>query len=630
MAEYILDVMSQTSKLDWAFPFQRTGAFPIDRSAVFSSLADAQNYALGVNEGEEAKDERKLGGTSYVGQIISVYEAPEGEDGVASVNAYIITPTRQLLKLAATTVSGDIVTDVTNLQEEVNVVIQNITNIEEAVETKAELEYVDEELAKRALESDLETEIARAEAAEKANADAILLKADKTYVDEELAKKAVKSEVEDALALKANSEDVYTKEETYTKTEIETYVNNQIGSAGHLSRSIVEALPEVSEADVDTIYMLKKSGGLIGQDHYQEYMVINGAWELIGDTYVDLTDYATKEHVAAEIDVIEGALALKANQSNLDATNEQVALKADKTYVDDELAKKADKTQVESDIANAIAPLAIKAEVEQALALKADKTELEALADIVNENRTELEEAIALKADKTYVDEELAKKADKATTLAGYNIADAYTKDEVDAALLLKASQQDHNALVDVVNGKADKADSLEGYGILDAYTKDEVDEKFAEKATTLAGYGITDAYTKGETYTRTEISDLIADITGGESAADVLAALNAYKGSNDERVTNAENRIKALEDAGADDNIIEAIKIAGESSALEIVEKTVTLPAATSEKLGLVKLSAEVGVDVTGALEVKSLNVNKLNQTQGEWLILNGGTAAI
>ena len=50
MAEYILDVVSQTSKLDWAFPFQRTGAFPIDRSAVFSSLSDAQNYALGLDE----------------------------------------------------------------------------------------------------------------------------------------------------------------------------------------------------------------------------------------------------------------------------------------------------------------------------------------------------------------------------------------------------------------------------------------------------------------------------------------------------------------------------------------------------------------------------------------------------
>ena len=76
MAEYILDVMSQTSKLDWAFPFQRTGAFPIDRSAVFSSSADAQKYALG-----DGSDERELGGTSYVGQIISVYEAGEGEDG---------------------------------------------------------------------------------------------------------------------------------------------------------------------------------------------------------------------------------------------------------------------------------------------------------------------------------------------------------------------------------------------------------------------------------------------------------------------------------------------------------------------------------------------------------------------
>ena len=76
--------------------------------------------------------------------------------------------------------------------------------------------------------------------------------------------------------------------------------------------------------------------------------------------------------------------------------------------------------------------------------------------------------------------------------------------------------------------------------------------------------------------------------------------------------------------------NVIEAIKIAGESSALEITEKTVTLPAATAERLGLVKLSAEIGVNDTGALEVKSLNVNKLTQTDGEWLIMNGGTAAL
>ena len=46
---------------------------------------------------------------------------------------------------------------------------------------------------------------------------------------------------------------------------------------------------------------------------------------------------------------------------------------------------------------------------------------------------------------------------------------------------------------------KANKATTISGYGITDAYTKTETDEKFAEKATTLAGYGITDAYTKLE-----------------------------------------------------------------------------------------------------------------------------------
>ena len=49
----------------------------------------------------------------------------------------------------------------------------------------------------------------------------------------------------------------------------------------------------------------------------------------------------------------------------------------------------------------------------------------------------------------------------------------------------------------------ADKATTLSGYGITDAYTKTEVDtelDKKADSATTLAGYGITDAYTKTET----------------------------------------------------------------------------------------------------------------------------------
>lgn len=50
---------------------------------------------------------------------------------------------------------------------------------------------------------------------------------------------------------------------------------------------------------------------------------------------------------------------------------------------------------------------------------------------------------------------------------------------------------------------KADKANTLAGYGIADAYTKAEVDAGVATKAnwaTTLAGYKIGDAYTKTQT----------------------------------------------------------------------------------------------------------------------------------
>jgi hypothetical protein len=491
MAEYILDVASQTSKLDWAFPFQRTGAFPIDRSAVFSSLVDAQNYALGVAEGEEAKDVRKLGGTSYVGQIISVYESVEG--GAASANAYIITPTRGLMKLAATTASGDVSADIADLQGKVNTLMSQVEALQASNAKKVEKDYVDTELAKKALQADLEAEVARAEAAEKANADAI--------------------------ALKANSADVYKKTETYTQAEVQAYVQGQLGSAGHLKRKVVEALPAVDEADIDTIYMVKKTGSsLVARDYYEEYMVINNAFELIGDTYVDLSSYATKLYVDGEIDKIEEVLGDKADQAALDQTNETLAEKADKTEVE----KKADKTQVATDIQNAIAPLAIKEEVNTELGKKADKTALEELANVVSG------------------------KADKATTLAGYNIGDAYTKKQVDDLLLLKASQEDHNQLVDTVNGKADKA-------------------------TTLAGYGITDAYTKSEVYTKGEadqaIADKISEVNGGQSAGEVLAQLNAYKKTLNMEVYGNEagtgdSRIDALAAVGAQANVIEAIKL--------------------------------------------------------------------
>ena len=86
-------------------------------------------------------------------------------------------------------------------------------------------------------------------------------------------------------------------------------------------------------------------------------------------------------------------------------------------------------------------------------------------------------------------------------------LTNIYTKDEVNNTFITKnnadqkfATIETTNALSNSVSNKADKATTLKGYGITDAYTKTEVNTELNKKAnvaTTLSGYGITDAYTK-------------------------------------------------------------------------------------------------------------------------------------
>lgn len=66
----------------------------------------------------------------------------------------------------------------------------------------------------------------------------------------------------------------------YTKTETDSAIATAVAGAQiHLKRAIVESLPEVAEADLNTIYMVPKISGS-GQNTYDEYMVLSGAWEI--------------------------------------------------------------------------------------------------------------------------------------------------------------------------------------------------------------------------------------------------------------------------------------------------------------------------------------------------------------
>lgn len=83
----------------------------------------------------------------------------------------------------------------------------------------------------------------------------------------------------------------------YTKQETDNAIAAAIAAVDHLSREIVETLPE--NANENVIYMVRREGGA-GQDVYNEYMYINGTWEIIGDTSVDLTGYAKKEDIVVK------------------------------------------------------------------------------------------------------------------------------------------------------------------------------------------------------------------------------------------------------------------------------------------------------------------------------------------
>ena len=81
--------------------------------------------------------------------------------------------------------------------------------------------------------------------------------------------------------------------------------------------------------------------------------------------------------------------------------------------------------------------------------------------------------------------------------------------------------------------------------------------------------------------------------------------------------------------DAGANVNILEVVKMNG--TALAISEKSVDIPVASAESLGVVKSSSEenkVSINANGEMEVNSLSVSKLVQSADETLILNGGSS--
>lgn len=119
--------------------------------------------------------------------------------------------------------------------------------------------------------------------------------------------------------------------DAYTKGQTDSAIKSAIANSGHLKRTIVTQLPEASAADEHTIYMIKKSSP-DGTNAYDEYMVVNESGtkklEKVGDSKVDLTNYATKTEV-------QTAKSQAISTASTDATTKSNnALASAKSYAD--------------------------------------------------------------------------------------------------------------------------------------------------------------------------------------------------------------------------------------------------------------------------------------------------------
>lgn len=282
-------------------------------------------------------------------------------------------------------------------------------------------------------------------------------------------------------------------------------------------------------------------------------------------------------------------------------------------------------------------------------------------------------------------------KADKATTLEGYGITDAMTATAITEAIQTAIAATGHASFkkVNEIPTAETAQDNIlylvmnADTGFYDIYAKVDTEVvRLDDVSINLDDYSTTEQMNEA---IATAIANKVDKVDGkGLSTEDFTTALkeklialpegaeaNYVKSVSDEFTVSTEGKLEVKEiapakvtglpdalvgkvdkvegkglsandytdeekeklggiEAGASKNLIEVIKLAG--VALNISEKEVNVPVAGTT-LGVVLSSTEenkVAVAEDGSMEVNSLNMKKLVQSDGDTLILDGGNATV
>lgn len=273
-------------KLNFSTSFNPTSAFPIDARSYFES------YSAAVAAAATAEAAGSSNTTYYIGQIFTVNEGGE-------VAAYQINGDKTLVKLAATTSSGDLSADVVKLQGQVGSIISGDQVVGKATSDAA---------------GNVITETYATKAVATGAADGLMASADKTKLDGIAAGAQVN--VIEGVAIQKTANGGYTDLQIVAKKaqlDLSNYATKQdIAAIPKFAIQVVEELPtqDISET---TIYLVpQEEGEASGQDIYDEYIRVEDKWELIGNTDIDLSSYATTEAMNS---AIQAAVADMATQT---------------------------------------------------------------------------------------------------------------------------------------------------------------------------------------------------------------------------------------------------------------------------------------------------------------------------
>lgn len=190
------------------------------------------------------------------------------------------------------------------------------------------------------------------------------------------------------------------------------------------------------------------------------------------------------------------------------------------------------------------------------------------------------------------------------------------TKDALNDLTTTVNNKADESAVTRALDGKADKADTLAGYGIKDAYTKGDVDDKLNKKADAANVYTKENTFTKDQVNKKLEAYAKSADVYTTTAADDKFAtsdALTTAKADFEGKITTAKTEL----DGKIDANTTKITDLQTKTKGLSDDGKSLT--GMNSVETGALKVKGEIsnGAGVTTTLADIKASMNKANANE-------------